>query len=278
MGSGRKYDSYDAYVRHLKNGIGIGEYEEYSPWLRVQDVRESKATGDKINGIKVKRVYHTLSPNESNFFYLAEFDNDVLDIREQFPLLPLTLTTAIAKHLGVKHPQVPFVTGGMLNLMTTDFLLTTKTGYVAVSVKPPNEFDINSKNLKRTLEKIEIERVFWELLGVEFKLFAPDEESKIKAGNISWATDPVRNKLFIPEFQVDSLAQIITLGEHDYALLVDKISYILGFEPVMAANALKLLIAKKVIEVDLTRNFLHSGIIEINTLSEQGDTSVSNIA
>ena len=278
MGSGRKYDSYEAYVRHLKNGVGIGEYEEYSPWVRVQDIQGAKATGDKINGIKANRVHHTLSPSESIFFYLAEFNDDVLDIREQFPLLPLTLTTSIAKYLGVKHPQVPFVKGGLLHLMTTDFLLTTNTGYVAVSIKPLTEFDINNKSLEHTLGKIEIERVFWELLGVEFKLFAPDQLSKIKAGNINWATDPVRNKLFVPEFKVDSLAQVITLGEHDYTLLVDKISRVLGFDPVMAANALKILIAKKVIEVDLTRDFLHSGIIEINKFAEQGDISVSNIA
>ncbi len=44
---------------------------------------------------------------ERNYFYLTEFSDAVLDIREQFPLLPQEETIVIAEELGIKHPADP---------------------------------------------------------------------------------------------------------------------------------------------------------------------------
>ncbi|STP68536.1 Tn7-like transposase TnsA [Escherichia coli] len=49
-----------------------------------------------VFGLKTFRNHHLLSSVESNFFYLAEFNDSVIDIREQFPLFPLRLTQQIA--------------------------------------------------------------------------------------------------------------------------------------------------------------------------------------
>nr|WP_256261117.1 TnsA endonuclease N-terminal domain-containing protein [Shewanella sp. NIFS-20-20] len=48
-----------------------------------------------------------MSSIESEHFYLAEFSDRVIDIREQFPLFPLNLTQKISKILGVEHPRHP---------------------------------------------------------------------------------------------------------------------------------------------------------------------------
>lgn len=59
---------------------------------------------------------------ERNYFYLTEFSDVILDIREQFPLLLQEETIVVAEELGIKHPVDP-KTGDPI-VMTTDFLLT----------------------------------------------------------------------------------------------------------------------------------------------------------
>ena len=88
MSRGRKLEDLADFQRALRNKYGLGEGDSYKPWLRVQDVR-SQGNSGKIQGIKVNREHHMLSEHESCFFYIAEFCDSVIDIREQFPLLPL---------------------------------------------------------------------------------------------------------------------------------------------------------------------------------------------
>nr|WP_238602194.1 TnsA endonuclease N-terminal domain-containing protein [Lysinibacillus parviboronicapiens] len=60
---------------------------------------------------------------ERDYFYLTEYsDFFVVDIREQYPLLPLEETIVIADELGLKHPTDPKTIEP--DVMTTDFLLT----------------------------------------------------------------------------------------------------------------------------------------------------------
>lgn len=63
---------------------------------------------------------------ERNHFYLTEYSDFVVDIREQFPLLPLEETIVIADELGIKHPTDPKANEPIV--MTTDFLLTMDKG------------------------------------------------------------------------------------------------------------------------------------------------------
>lgn len=171
MGRYRKLECLGDYSRAIRNKYGLGSNSKYKPWLRVQDVPSHGHSG-KIFGLKTQREHHILSENESSLFYLAEFRDDVIDIREQFPLLPLNLSVRISEILGLAHPSLHKT--GELWVLTTDFLLTCSDGnatwYEAVSVKPNSGL----KNI-RTAQKLEIERVWWELLGVSFKIFTNTE-------------------------------------------------------------------------------------------------------
>ncbi len=129
MARGRRLKSYLDYENALGDGIGVGYGQSYQPWLRAQDVK-SRGNRSIVFGLKTFRNHHLLSSVESNFFYLAEFNDSVIDIREQFPLFPLRLTQQIANHLHFQHPMVRGVRGvpvEVLNVMTTDFLLTLRT-------------------------------------------------------------------------------------------------------------------------------------------------------
>lgn len=65
-----------------------------------------KATkSTRLKGIKTERQYEFLSDMETNYFYFLEYDENVIDIREQLPLVPLEDTILIAKELGIQYPK-----------------------------------------------------------------------------------------------------------------------------------------------------------------------------
>jgi hypothetical protein len=120
---GRSFKTQSDIDRHIEKGFGQGTQELYVPWLRVQGV-PSHGRSRKVHGLKVDRLHHLLSDLEYGYLLVAEFSPDVLDIREQFPILPQSAVQSIAHALNIRYPvypgtKVPFV-------MTTDFLLTIK--------------------------------------------------------------------------------------------------------------------------------------------------------
>jgi len=72
----------------LKEGRGTGIEEDYIPWIKIQDVAP-KARATRVKGIKTNRQHELLSDMERDYFYLLDFSDDIVDIREQYPLLPL---------------------------------------------------------------------------------------------------------------------------------------------------------------------------------------------
>ncbi|CAH6803778.1 transposase [Vibrio chagasii] len=260
MGRGRKLESLKDYQRALKNRYGIGQGSEYKPWLRIQDVK-SKGTRSLIYGRKSQRDHHMMSSIESEFFYLAEFSDSVIDIREQFPILPLNYTQKVASILGVEHPAHPQTKEPII--MTTDQLLTVSSlqgnSYHAVSVKPEDESD----NL-RVLEKIDIERVCWELLGVKFSYFTGNDLTKTQSRNLDWATSPFReNPVLFSNEQVDCALSIIRLGQ---CFIEDIHSRFVSMSIASNNDALLLiryLIAEKFIDVDLSINIPESGVLDV---------------
>ena len=143
--------------RWIDQGYGSGEKESYKPWLRVSDV-PSQGRSRRILGLKSKRVHHLLSDLEYAIFLMAEYSPLVIDIREQYPLLPYGRSQIVAANAGIRHPVYPRTTTAVV--MTHDFMLTLSPKApdrtpVAVSVK--YQWDSDEK-MTRTLEKLEIER------------------------------------------------------------------------------------------------------------------------
>lgn len=267
MARQRKLEKLADFKRALKQKYGLGEGANYTPWVRVQDVKSHGHSG-KIDGIKSGRTHHTLSEQETCFFYLAEFSDSVTDIREQFPLLPLTLSLKISKLLDVEHPKHPITKDPII--MTTDFLLTCSNGkriwYEAVSVKPDEKLSD-----KRTAEKLDIERVWWELLGVPFHVFCLSELSQIKSKNIQWITDPKRKNYSSPSNKVREKAKrLLTVGTMQIRDVCDTFSHQVGMSNDDALILLKYLIADKEVIVDLTRPIVLSGMIEIAQVKMDG--------
>lgn len=265
MGRGRKLESFKDFERALKNKYGIGQGFNYKPWLRIQDVK-SKGTRSLIYGRKSQRDHHMMSSIESEHFYLAEFSNNVIDIREQFPLLPLNYTQKIARTLGVEHPKHPQSKEPII--MTTDQLLTIDSPqgatYHAISVKPEDE----SGDL-RVLEKIDIERVCWELLGVKFSYFTGNELTRVQSSNLHWATSPFREnpKVFSSD-QVDCALSVLAIGQHFIEDLCNQLISMNITSDYDALLLIRFLIADKFIDVDLSTNIPESGLIDVKYVAE----------
>jgi|HigsolmetaAR202D_1030399.scaffolds.fasta_scaffold01122_6 hypothetical protein len=122
--SRRKYQFSEAKIqKYLKEGRGTGDGANYRPWLTVYDV-PSTGRSHRVYGIKTGRIHYLLSDGEWKSFIRFEFDDTVLDIREQFPLDRRQTMQAACK-LGYKHP---ITTDGTPYVMTIDFLLTRRVG------------------------------------------------------------------------------------------------------------------------------------------------------
>jgi len=265
MGRGRKLESLKDFERALKNKYGIGQGSTYKPWLRIQDVK-SNGTRSLIYGRKSQRDHHMMSSIESEHFYLAEFSNSVIYIREQFPILPLNYTQKVAKILDVDHPKHPQTKEPII--MTTDQLLTIDspqgTTYHAISVKPEDD----SADL-RVLEKIDIERVCWELLGVKFSYFTGNELTRVQSSNLDWATSPFRkNPISFSCEQINCALSGMAVGQYFIEDLCNKFISMNVTSHDDALLLIRCLIADKIIDVDLSTNITESGLIDIKYVTK----------
>lgn len=168
--------------RYIKEGRGQGIGKDYKSWITIQDF-PSLGRCSRINGWKTNRVHQFMSDNETRFFYLLEWSDKVIDIREQFPLIHVDDTVAIAEELGVSHPKDR--ENGTPYVLTTDFMITVrengKERNIARTVKPALDLE-----KKRIIEKFEIERRYWEKHGVEWGIVTEQDIPKELASNIEW--------------------------------------------------------------------------------------------
>jgi hypothetical protein len=166
------------YEQYIKTGRGQGEGSLYLPWVSVHDF-SSHGLVSRIAGHKANRVHHFLSRNELNYFFLLEWSDKVLDIREQFPLSDVELAVDIARKIGIEYPRDNI--SGFPYVLTCDFMITTADGLKARTVKCASELQN-----QRTVEKLEIERRYWEYVGVDWKIVTEHEIPKQKCKNIEW--------------------------------------------------------------------------------------------
>lgn len=168
--------------RRLREGRGRGHFAEYKPWLTIHDV-PSQGIVTRIMGWKSKRLHHYFSEHyELAHHYQMEWASQCFDIREQYPLLPLEKTLFIADKLKIRHPIDPRSKHPIV--MTTDMLLTIEKNndarFVAHSIKP------KSKLNKRVLEKLEIEKVFFKDINMDWALITEHQINYELVKNVEW--------------------------------------------------------------------------------------------
>ncbi|MBD1847721.1 TnsA endonuclease N-terminal domain-containing protein [Cyanobacteria bacterium FACHB-63] len=172
----------EKFDRLLEEKRGEGVRDQYSPWITVRDF-PSKGRVSRARGWKTNRLHHLFSDHETRLFYILEWSDVVIDIREQFPLLDIELAQKISIDIGVKYPVD--TASKFPRVLTTDFMVTVKQDGkvrdVALTVKPSSEL----KN-KRVIEKFEIERNYYMAKGIEWGLVTEKHIPKLLARNIEW--------------------------------------------------------------------------------------------
>jgi hypothetical protein len=115
-------------------------------------------------------------------FLAAEWSNDVIDIREQYPL-DREISQTIAHQLKIRHPYYPGTK--VPTVMTADFLLTVlKNGdetFIVLNAKRDEEAED-----ERSIEKLEIQRTYFEQLQTPHNLVYHGQLPKQKLKCIAW--------------------------------------------------------------------------------------------
>jgi hypothetical protein len=238
----------------LKQGRGLGDGASYRPWLECRNVK-SRGRKHRLPGILHDRVLHLMSDLERNAVLHFERQAQVADIREQFPL-DREVTRAIAKAMGVKHPTDP-VTGVEI-VMTTDLLVTFLSGRGVLTSRPFSVKECADLLKRRTREKQEIERRYWERMGFRW---APllDTELRDRAyfKAILWArewfhlpgSDPHTLNLW-SERSNRVLFEFASGHARSVGELVARCEAVGGFGKGEALSTLRHLVARQVIDYD----------------------------
>lgn len=172
------------FKRFLSEGRGQGKKENYRPWLTVSDI-PSKGRSTRIFSRITNRVVHLLTDSQLRYFYLLEWShNQIIDINEQYPLLNMEsvidhLDEPLLKRLKDRDTNLPHV-------MLTTFLVTAineqgKEYQFARTIKDAAEL-----GKKATVERLELQRLFWKSRNVDFGIVTPNEIPMQRSKNIEW--------------------------------------------------------------------------------------------
>ena len=258
MTRNRRQTSEEAILRLIREGKGQHEHAEYQPWLTVRDV-PSRGLSTRRKGWKTGRVHHFLSKLEKKYFYTLEWSKIVTDIREQYPLLQLKETLDIAKQCGFDHPSIQNKHDPKMRVpivMTTDFLITLtidgKRVERARTVKYAD--DLQSP---RILQKLEIERRYWEARGISWGIVTEHEIPFVLADNVELLypnryldrdSRYSRRELYSAATALTKEVQGSTLSLRHIALDCDAI---LGFDEGTCLSIAYFLIANRYWEIDM---------------------------
>jgi TnsA endonuclease N terminal len=192
----------------LKAGYGQGNGVNYRPWLEVTQV-PSRGLVCRVRGHTTGRIHHLLSQLETTYWYPLDWDEHVVDIREQFPLLPIADTQRIARTLGYRHPIHP--KSHCPIVMTTDFLLTLHQNgveyEVARAIKPSRELQS-----PRVCEKLAIERRYWQERNIDWGIVTEHELDPVFAHNLQLVASywDITDRVALPPDHFQDIATYLT--------------------------------------------------------------------
>ena len=133
---------------------------------------------------------HCLSQGEALWYYILRWDDENINIQEQFPL-DMKKMNKIFEQLGIsKIKNLKFI-------MSTDFLVTKRDGSkIAYSVK--NDRKLN----RRTLELLTVEKTYWMTQNIQYELLFKEDVNQILSDNIRLIVE-----FYNPERVVDDVSK-----------------------------------------------------------------------
>lgn len=252
MAKRKRHMTPERQAEYLAAGRGQGTGADYQPWLKVQDV-PSIGRASRIDSWKTGRTHHFMSDIEKYYFFLLEWADSVIDIREQFPL-SMDNTLALAKELNIKHPRDPKTKENIV--VTTDFCITlvrdNKSFIIARAAKKSGDL------LKpRVVEKLKIEELYWLKQGIEWGVITENDLPMVYIRNIEWVRiarwenyvadiDPA----LITKFSKTFATALEQGGNRRLSLFLEEFDHCLCNEHGIALRLFRHLLARKIIKTD----------------------------
>jgi hypothetical protein len=189
-----------------------------------------------------------MSNNELAYFYVLDWSDIVTDIREQYPLSDLSCAVNIAAQAGIKYPTDK--ASGYPYVMTCDFMITTVTGVKARTIKMTDELE-NA----RVLEKLEIERRYWTVQGVDWKIVTEREIPYQKAKNIEWLYTAHNSQIEPYKFMEaqDMMLQLLLRGKYSVTETANIVEKEFSLTAGTGLQLFKHLVLARKITIDISR-------------------------
>lgn len=169
-------------IKENRGKIDLVNPENYIPWIKTRDCVSGEGTRHIVPDLYYKnRTIHLMSDLEKDVYFTLRSKEHIIEIFEQFPLLPVKKTETICDSNGIKHPFNPKLKQNIV--MTTDFLLLVKNEdgekWVACAVKPAEKME-----QKRTREKLYAERMYWEDKHIKWGVITEKQINKTYVNNV----------------------------------------------------------------------------------------------
>lgn len=247
MGKKRSVNTFQSVSQKIAQGRGRGEGLTYTPWISGHEFA-SRGTFIRMQGLTVPRLYCFMSRLEADAFVIYDCMPEVKDILEQY-YLTLEETKEIADNLHIQHPR----SGRYLNPVTTDLLIRKDTSWIARAVKTSRDLQN-----ERTLEKLEIERIYFSRRGIDWKIVTEKEINRDLVQNLNWLWHGESPEFVFPDLQLLLEAEFffLQLYEDDrlpFPHLIDLVESRFSFPPGSAVCIFKNLIRQGKIQIDLIK-------------------------
>ncbi|WP_139892847.1 TnsA endonuclease N-terminal domain-containing protein [Bacillus sp. D386] len=236
------------YEKMVKEGYGQGALNHYKPWVDVFSFPSQGRVG-RIHSKKIGREIHSFSELETNYIYIFDWLEDVIDIREQYPL-DLKETIKIANDISVRHPCDN--KSGFEYVLTTDLLIVKKQTTIARSIKYSKDL-----NNKRTLEKLEVEHLYWKNKNIDWKLLTEKQINAVFLDNIKYLRGIRLDNLQYTKEQLFEICKVIVVTMLQWSQrifdMIEYISYKLRLETDDCYCIIRWLISEKILILDVTK-------------------------
>jgi hypothetical protein len=221
--------------------LGMPQGVEHKAFVKAREFAND-GTASSAHGITVDRPYELISKGEEGYFYILDFCQGLLDIREGYPLF------------SHEAAQATFATGGELlraEVMTIDFLLTRDTvpvSYAGRSYKPSGK--LHSKSQVAGLLR---QQAVFRQLGWGWKLVTERNLSPIVADNAYQLSHWFRDSAAARDPAIVDSARQLTLKMPTaltFQHVIDRVSKRMGIDESASRAAICAAIRGRTLEID----------------------------
>lgn len=242
--------------------------QDYESAIRIQDF-PSKGRVSRIKGKTTGRLHHLLTDLETNIFYLLDFDEKVIDIKEHYPLLDLMDGFIDLENINLNKFKDKKT--GEQYIFSTTFVVTLKNSaeerYLAISVKNENQLYKST-----TLEKLEIERRYWQSKQIDWFILTNKDIEMDMVENIKWLRLCDESMILDNEDLIINLIKDTVLNSSSITLntMINNISKITYINEAIILTVLKKMIIQKIILTDLRKKISLDDRLDRYKICERG--------